>query len=322
MSRRQGHASMKILALGAIGAETRLPAAPEPGQDHSSAADAKRAEDQPRAREEVPIPQHPAGRLRLRQQRPRRRHARPLHRAPLAAITEKRPALRRPRPGQRQRRDGAELPLPGHLPERPEPDLRPGSRGADEAAAVAAAGRARGDPRPRQVPALQLPARGLGGQAHGCDHGRRQELQAQDPGRQARPGERLRLPARVHLRQGRRPAGRSRRRLRRSQLPHEELDRARPLPGGGRRLSARRHRLLLVGRVRQPHLHLRPRPLQELRFLRCRRRRDLSREPRPKPARTSRTSPSIPTRRGSTRSSSTATCDRARSPTQAHRATR
>ena len=80
----------------------------------------------------------------------------------VAAAAHQRPRVRRPRSGQRQRRDGAELRVPGHLPERPEPDLRPGPRGAEGAAALAAARGARGDPGPRPVRSLQPPARGLG----------------------------------------------------------------------------------------------------------------------------------------------------------------
>ena len=43
-----------------------------------------------------------------------------------------------PAPGGRQRRPDAELRVPGHLPQRPEPDLRPGPRGRRRAAGAAA----------------------------------------------------------------------------------------------------------------------------------------------------------------------------------------
>ena len=46
--------------------------------------------------------------------------------------------------------------------------------------------------------------------------------------------------------------------------------RARHLHRGGRRLPAREDEDVLVGRVRQPDLHLRPRPVQELRRFRRR----------------------------------------------------
>ena len=71
----------------------------------------------------------------VEEQRPHRDHARPLHRAEVARRS--RPTTRsatRPAPEGRQRRRHAELRLPGHLPQRSEPDLRPGPRGQGQAA--------------------------------------------------------------------------------------------------------------------------------------------------------------------------------------------
>ena len=76
----------------------------------------------------------------------------------------------------------------------------------------------------------------------------------------------------AELRQGRRPAGRPRRRLRRPQLPRPRRARARHLHRGDRRLPARPHEVLLERRLRPPHLHLRPRPLQNCDGVRRRRR--------------------------------------------------
>ena len=97
--------------------------------------------------------------------------------------------------------------------------------------------------------------------------------------------------------------------------------RARDLHRGDRRLPDRAHEDVLGRRLRQPHLHLRPRPVQELRRLRLRRRRRSTRAPRRRPA-SRRTSPSIPTRRGSTPWSRSATCAAASSATPARWATR
>ena len=67
---------------------------------------------------------------RLGQQRPRRDHARPLHGAEVAARARERPALQPVllQDDQSGALD-AELRVPGDLPQRPEPDLRPGPRG-------------------------------------------------------------------------------------------------------------------------------------------------------------------------------------------------
>ena len=96
--------------------------------------------------------------------------------------------------------------------------------------------------------------------------------------------------------------------------------RARDLRRGDRRLPDRAREDVLGGRLRQPHLHLRPRPVQELRLVRRRRRGAVSGLRARRPAR--RRPTSIPTRRGSTRWSRSATCAAARSATRARWATR
>ena len=96
----------------------------------------------------------------------------------VAGEARERPDLQpEPAAGGRQRRPDAELPLPGHLPERPEPDLRAGPRARGGTAGAAARGSA-GDPGLRAGPlrALQPPDRGHRRQARGRDHGRRHGL--------------------------------------------------------------------------------------------------------------------------------------------------
>ena len=113
------------------GPQVRLPAAPEPAEAlPQPARRARAALGEPRARAEVQVQRDPARHLRLGQQRPRRGPAGPLHRAHLARPAAQRPALRRHDPDGLGRRQDAELPVPGHLSERPEPDPHPGPRGA------------------------------------------------------------------------------------------------------------------------------------------------------------------------------------------------
>ena len=101
---------------------------------------------------------------RVRQQRPRRDHARALHGAEIARSADPRPGLRavpdRQRP-RRNRRGLLRVPVP--LPQRPEPDrgASAASPGTDAAAAAAARRPAR-HPRPRAVHPLQPADRGLG----------------------------------------------------------------------------------------------------------------------------------------------------------------
>ncbi len=121
------------------------------------------------------LPRRPGRGLRLRQQRPRRDHARALHRAGVARRADQRPALRQPDPA----RHGGRAPLPRYeyqvdLPQRPEPDLRPGPRGPGRAAAEPAARQPPGHPGRGPVRALQPPDRGLGRQARGRHPRRRQ----------------------------------------------------------------------------------------------------------------------------------------------------
>ena len=69
----------------------------------------------------------PGGRVRRGQQRPHRDHARPVSGVGFAEPAGERSDLHpRPSAGGRQRRPDAQLRVPGDLPERPEPDLRPG----------------------------------------------------------------------------------------------------------------------------------------------------------------------------------------------------
>ena len=123
------------------------------------------------------------------------------------------------------------------------------------------------------------------------------------------------------LAQARDPARRPRRRLRGAQLHRPRRARARHLRRGDRRLPDRHGEDVLGRRLRQPDLHLRPRPVHRLRRLRRRRRGALpgrrARRPASRP-----TCPSIPTPRGSTPRCGAATCAAACSPTRARWATR
>ncbi len=78
---------------------------------------------QHRALEPLQLPRDPARGHRLAQQRPRRGHARRLHRADLARAADQRPGLRPVQDHQRQEPGrGGLLRLPVPLPQRPEPD--------------------------------------------------------------------------------------------------------------------------------------------------------------------------------------------------------
>ena len=77
-----------------------------------------------------------------------RDHARPLHRAGLAQGPGERPEVQpESAPEGRQRGPHPELRVPGHLPQRPEPDLRPGPRGHGRSASAAALGPPEGSQR-------------------------------------------------------------------------------------------------------------------------------------------------------------------------------
>ena len=82
-----------------------------------------------------------------------------------------------PAPEGRQWRPHPELRVPGHLPQRPEPDLRPGPRGHGRSASATAFGPPR-DPSARAgpVPAVQPADRGDRAEARRRDHGRRHRL--------------------------------------------------------------------------------------------------------------------------------------------------
>ena len=114
----------------------RLQAPPEPARARAEQAGGAAAVPLQRASARpVPVRLDPGGGQRLAQQRPRRDHARPLHRAGLAAGARERPEVQPEPPAERP--DGhadAELRVPGDLPERPEPDLRPGPGGQGRAA--------------------------------------------------------------------------------------------------------------------------------------------------------------------------------------------
>ena len=262
-----------------------------------------------RARAAVRVQRDPARGQRLGQQRPGRRPAGRLHRAHLARAAAQRPALRPTDPEGLGRRQDAELPLPGHLPQRPEPDPHPGPRGARHPAAQPAAEEPSGHPRPRPLRALQPPARGQRRAADRRDHRRRLRLRVGRP-----------RGAAAHLPQARDRARGPRRRVRGAQLHRARSARARPLRRGDRRLPDRHGEDVLGRRLRQPDLHLRPRPLHRLRRVRRRRRRRSTRAPPPRPA-SRPTCRSIRTRRASTPRSATATCAAACSRTRARWAT-
>ena len=212
-----------------------------------------------RAGQAVRLPLGAAGGPRLRQQRPGRDHARPLHGAGVAQAPHQRPALQpEPAPEGRQRRPDPELRVSGDLSERPEPDLRAGPRVVGRPAR-APARQPPGDPGAGagRVRALQLPDRGLGPQARGRDPRRRQGLR--DPSSPARSrGRRLRSPdgytKHVVLRADRADGFVGRNLLTRGGREYgiytEEID----------GYPARPREVLLERRLRPPLVHLRPRP--------------------------------------------------------------
>ena len=194
-----------------------------------------------------------------------------LHRADLARAAAQRPALRLDDAGGLERRQDAQLPLPGHLPQRPEPDPRPGPRGARHAAARARRSRtARASPTWARACAATSSWRAAALQPTDVIIDGASDYESDDP--EARPHT---LP------QARDRARRPRGRVRRAQLHRARGARARPLHRGDRRLPDRHGEDVLEGRLRQPDLHLRPRPLHRLRRVRRRRRRPLpGRRPR------------------------------------------
>ena len=198
-----------------------------------------------------------------RQQRPHRDHARPVSGVGFAEPAGERSDLHpRPSAGGRQRRPDAQLRVPGDLPERPEPDLRPGP-GSGRRAARPAGHRPARDPRTgaRRMRAVQPPDRGHRAEARGRAPRRGRRLRRRRAQGEAR-----------QLHEARRDARGPRRRIRRAQLPDARGRRARLLQRGGRRDPARQGEVLLGRRLRPPQLHLGPQPDQELRGLRCRRR--------------------------------------------------
>ena len=99
------------------------------------------ARHQPRPGRAVRLPLGPGGGSRRGQQRPDPDHAGPLHRAELAQGPRERPEVQpEPAPEGRQWGPHPELRVPGHLPQRPEPDLRAGARRHRRTASAAALG--------------------------------------------------------------------------------------------------------------------------------------------------------------------------------------
>ena len=137
----EGKRSLELMRKAAAQSPERgLPAAAEPAEEGAlGEAGAQASRPQPSARRAVRLPRDPAGRLRLsnndrvvimpgRYTEPTSRKQ-PLNDPKCAGLTQ---------PDNERRRD-PQLPLPGHLSERPEPRLRAGARGARRAAARAAA---------------------------------------------------------------------------------------------------------------------------------------------------------------------------------------
>ena len=224
-----GGATSMRLARASIDQRSQpgLPAAAQPARHQALPQAGHRAARHQRAPAvQVPLQLRAEGGRRLGQQRPHRDHARHLHRAGVAPGAGERPALQPvAAPAGRERRQHAELRVPGHLPARPEPDLRPGPRRGGQAARAAAQQPA-GDPAAgaRPVRALQPADRGQRREARGRDPRRRHALPGQRPGGQA-----------ARLRQARRAAGRPHRRLRRPQHADARRPRARLLHRGERR---------------------------------------------------------------------------------------
>ena len=150
--RLQGQGRLGLAAVAAQVARTGdrqgLLHPTEPAQVRAQREEgAEAAADQPGARRGLQVRLDPEGRLAGRQQRPGRDHARSLHGAEVAPGAAQRPALQPlAAAGGRERRPHPELRVPGHLPQRPEPDLHPGPRGRRQAA-VAAAHQPPGHPR-------------------------------------------------------------------------------------------------------------------------------------------------------------------------------
>ena len=113
----------------------RLQAAPEPAEGQDEQEEVQEAEaDQQGPGRGLRLRLGPGGRVRRWQQRPHRDHARPVSGVGFAEPAGERSDLHpRPSAGGRQRRPDAQLRVPGDLPERPEPDLRPGPRGGRRA---------------------------------------------------------------------------------------------------------------------------------------------------------------------------------------------
>ncbi len=264
----QGHQGRALAGpparIGARGPQEGLPPPSEPAEAQAlQAPGAAAARHQRRAGGAVRLPLGPGGGSRRREQRPDPDHAGPLYRAGLAQGPGERPEVQpEPAPEGRQWRPHPELRVPGHLPERPEPDLRAGARRQRQTASAAALGPQR-DPAAgaRPVPAVQPADRGHGAEARGRNHGRRHRLSGQGAGGEA-----------GRLCQARRHASRPRRRLRRTQLPRARCAGAHLLQRGSRRRPARPCEVLLGRRLRPPLLHLGPQPRQELRRLRRGRR--------------------------------------------------
>ena len=170
-----------------------------------------------------------------------------------------RSALQAPHPAGLRRRQDAELPLSGHLSQRSEPDPRPGPGSARPPPPSPPLANRQGIPDNGALRALQPPARGHRRQAHRRDRRRRLGLRVRRPGGAA-----------AHAPQARDRPRRPRRRLRGAQLHRPRRARARHLHRGDRRLPDRHREDVLGRRLRQPDLHLRPRPVHRLRGVRLR----------------------------------------------------
>ena len=104
----------------------------QPRQKISAAEGRSAARPEPRALQALRLRLDPGRREPVRQQRPRRDHARALHGAEIPGSADARPGLRAVQDHERPRRDGRGLlRIPVPLPQRPEPDrgARAASRG-------------------------------------------------------------------------------------------------------------------------------------------------------------------------------------------------
>ena len=181
-------------------------------------------------------------------------------RADVARTAAQRPALRRHDPDGPGRSQDPELPLPGHLPQRPEPGPRGGPRRLASCLRLSPPLMNRqGIPDLGACVRCNLQFEGTGVVPTDVIVDGASDYESSD-----------RRGAPAHAGQARDHPRGPRRRLRGPQPDGPRSARARHLRRGDRRLPDRHGEDVLGRRLRQPHVHLRPRPLHGLRRVRRR----------------------------------------------------